>query len=83
MTTSIQNSESDKLPKAIPPSPVNGSSAPTHVSNAGEALTESGKSKAASSTSLPQQGSRIRDYEFIQLLGQGGMVRCGRLGIRG
>ena len=74
MATSANKSQSDSdQRRETPPSPVDGPTAPTQISNAGETLTESGKSKAASSTSLPQQGSRIRDYELLKMLGQGGM----------
>lgn len=72
MTASAQNSQSDsdKLPKD------ESLSAATHNSSAGDALTDAGSQKSKSQTAatiLVQPGHRIRDYELLELLGQGGM----------
>jgi serine/threonine protein kinase len=72
MATSAQNSPSDseKLPKE------DGLGAGTHSSNAGDALTDSDARKSKSqiaTTILFESGHRIRDYELLELLGQGGM----------
>lgn len=72
MATSAQNSlsDSDKLPK------IGGEGTATHASSAGDAMTDSGSRKSTSQTSktlVVQPGHRIRDYELLELLGQGGM----------
>ena len=72
MATSVPNSQSDsdKLPKD------ENLCAATHNSSAGDAMTDSGSRKSAPQTSatlVVQPGHRIRDYELLELLGQGGM----------
>ncbi len=72
MTPSAQNSQSDsdKLPKD------ESLGAATRNSSHGDAITDSGSRKSTSqpsTTFVVQPGHRIRDYELLELLGQGGM----------
>ena len=72
MATSVPNSQSDsdKLPKD------ENLGAATHNSSAGDGMTDSGSRKSKlpiAATILVQPGHRIRDYELLELLGQGGM----------
>ena len=84
MATSAQNSHPDSdQDREAQPSPKDGVIAPTPSSRSRETSdpdartsdgTEPGKSKAASSTTNPPQpGMKIRDYELLEMLGQGGM----------
>ena len=68
--TQEPQSDLDKLPKDIGSEPVAVSS------NVAGALPDSGSSNSlyrASTTLLVHSGHRIRDYELLELLGQGGM----------
>ena len=70
MSAHNSQSDSDKVPKD------ESLGAATHNSNAGDAVTDSGSRKSKSPTAttmLVELGHRIRDYELIELLGQGGM----------
>ena len=68
MATLAHNSlsDSDKLPKD------ESLGAATHISSAGDAVTDSGSRKSKSQTAatiLFESGHRIRDYELLELLG--------------